>query len=328
MITRTPTTAPATIKTVGRRGERSGLKYLGPVAPLTPGAPGPREAPRAPALVAGTSALERAGAGERGDMLSLGGVATARDGTARAAAAAGACGRAGDLAAIEPAAVAAGAAAGAIADEEAGPGGAGAAGEGGKGARAEAPAARAAAVAGAGESAGVEIPAVDGSPIDPSGVASPDTAVLACAGGAVSSGFVPGACAELATAADPTAPDWLGGFADASAPAGWLATAADPPAANAAAAPAPLTAGPGAGAPGELAVPGTTAATVALTAVDTGALTSGVLRGTTLTGAPAGAGGAPPRRRAAASVLTRCSISAARSGALPAHSRKRLISRA
>jgi hypothetical protein len=32
--------------------------------------------------------------------------------------------------------------------------------------------------------------------------------------------------------------------------------------------------------------------------------------------------------RAAASVLTRCSISAARSGARPAHSRRRLISRA
>jgi hypothetical protein len=32
--------------------------------------------------------------------------------------------------------------------------------------------------------------------------------------------------------------------------------------------------------------------------------------------------------RAAASALTRCSISAARSGARPAHSRKRLISRA
>jgi hypothetical protein len=63
----------------------------------------------------------------------------------------------------------------------------------------------------------------------------------------------------------------------------------------------------------------------ALTAEDTGALTSGVLRGTTR----AAATGAPLRcTRAAASVLTRCSISAARSGARPAHSRKRLISRA
>jgi hypothetical protein len=65
---------------------------------------------------------------------------------------------------------------------------------------------------------------------------------------------------------------------------------------------------------------------VAFTAVDTGALTSGVLRGTTRA---AGAADAAPRcTRAAASALTRCSISAARSGARPAHSRKRLISRA
>jgi hypothetical protein len=64
---------------------------------------------------------------------------------------------------------------------------------------------------------------------------------------------------------------------------------------------------------------------VAFTAVDTGALTSGVLRGTTR----AGAAGAPVRwTRAAASALTRCSSSVARSGARPAHSRRRLISRA
>ncbi len=70
---------------------------------------------------------------------------------------------------------------------------------------------------------------------------------------------------------------------------------------------------------------GTTAATVAFTAVDTGALTSGVARGATR----AAATGEPARcTRAAASALTRCSISTARSGARPAHSRRRLISRA
>jgi hypothetical protein len=84
---------------------------------------------------------------------------------------------------------------------------------------------------------------------------------------------------------------------------------------------------------GEFAAVGTAAAAVAFTAVDTGALTSGVLRGTTrvpaATRAAAAAGGVAPRcRRAAASALTRCSISAARSGARPAHSRRRLISRA
>ncbi len=85
---------------------------------------------------------------------------------------------------------------------------------------------------------------------------------------------------------------------------------------------------PGTGGPWVDGAPsGTTDATVALTAVDTGALTSGVLRG--ITRAPEGGTGWLVRwMRAAASALTRCSNSLARSGARPAHSRKRLISRA
>jgi hypothetical protein len=52
---------------------------------------------------------------------------------------------------------------------------------------------------------------------------------------------------------------------------------------------------------------------------------SGVVRGTGRTACAAAAGCCA---RAAASALTRCSRSAARSGARPAHSRRRLISRA
>ncbi len=80
---------------------------------------------------------------------------------------------------------------------------------------------------------------------------------------------------------------------------------------------------------GEL--PDTAAAAVACTAVDTGALTSGVLRGITRTGEAAPAAGTAAVAAAARTVAgtpVRCSISAARSGARPAHSRKRLISRA
>jgi hypothetical protein len=52
---------------------------------------------------------------------------------------------------------------------------------------------------------------------------------------------------------------------------------------------------------------------------------SGTARGTGRTACAAALGCCA---RAAASVLTRCSTSAARSGARPAHSRRRLISRA
>jgi hypothetical protein len=53
--------------------------------------------------------------------------------------------------------------------------------------------------------------------------------------------------------------------------------------------------------------------------------TTGVVRGTCRT---AGIGGETCCTRAAAPVLTRCSSSAARSGARPAHSRRRFSSRA
>jgi hypothetical protein len=55
---------------------------------------------------------------------------------------------------------------------------------------------------------------------------------------------------------------------------------------------------------------------------------SGTVRGTGRTDCAGWAAAAGCARRAAASALTRCSTSAARSGARPAHSRRRLSSRA
>jgi hypothetical protein len=71
--------------------------------------------------------------------------------------------------------------------------------------------------------------------------------------------------------------------------------------------------------PGTTAVAGPTPVPVA------GRATTGVVRGTWRT---AGIGGATCCTRAAAPAVTRCSISAERSGARPAHSRRRFSSRA
>lgn len=131
-----------------------------------------------------------------------------------------------------------------------------------------------------------------------------------------------------------------GGAAEATVPAGVAgAMAPVPPAAGVLPGPAGVAeagtpvAGsaslgvPGAtcpGAPEGTAWPGRTRVATPMAAAAAGRATTGVARGT----GTGGTWGAACCTRAAAPALTRCSNSAARSGARPAHSRKRFSSRA
>jgi hypothetical protein len=76
---------------------------------------------------------------------------------------------------------------------------------------------------------------------------------------------------------------------------------------------------------GVVGLPTTRVAGPAAVAAATGRATTGVARGTWRTG---GTGGDACCTRAAAPAVTRCSSSAERSGARPAHSRRRFSSRA
>jgi hypothetical protein len=115
------------------------------------------------------------------------------------------------------------------------------------------------------------------------------------------------------------APALAAGVAGATTPAPGGGVLSPGAAADAAAA-CPATAGAASpGTPGTTAVAGPTPVAVA------GRATTGVVRGTWRT---AGIGGATCCTRAAAPAVTRCSISAERSGARPAHSRRRFNSRA
>ncbi|HEY2537216.1 MAG TPA: hypothetical protein VGI24_09570 [Solirubrobacteraceae bacterium] len=252
----------------------------------------------APATVAGAGApgVEVDGAPEGkpglgGDV--AGGEAWAADGTVEVG---GAAEVGADAAVDAPAArvLAGGALAGACPDEGAPPGAAGEAG----------PCVPDAAPAAVADAPGA--PAVSG-------------AALGCAVGAPGGTPAPPAGTDGPAGAD--GPGGTGVPAGAGVPAGWALVPADgAPGASATAVAAAAAAA--ATCAGEGVAGGGAGCPVAVA----GRAFSGVVRGTCRTGgAPAWAG---RPSRAAASALTRCSCSAERSGARPAHSRRRLSSRA